>query len=909
MRSVWIIVAVILLDTVSIQLMEGVPWKIAQAVLTLPFGLSLTSFPGNAATVATDNGMVAAIWLLVLALFAVTPSIYNILERWHYQTLLNNTGLQLVTGGVVVQGLNLLFHGQIVYLMILQSDRTLSLPISIGYLAIVSGLLLLLSRYLIERFIPDRSLIPLHAGHQHRIDLSSFTRGIDNVHVDALLSPQFTETVGTIIGDLAPKLQRRKTERKNLIPQYQYERLRTVYTEMVKRAILQAKVTDQHDWLTLLYISIIKTVHEEVDEGLSTFNREQEEFDLSSRQSAPVVYSGSFDQDSREHNIVFFQINNVIFGMLDRIEKEGIANFRKSQLGKAKFPLADIMSTPLLWSVSPVDEYVMINHYLLLAQMDSAPTSFLQIDNLLSELLDKNLASIKGSSGIELGRKFDGSVSILSTRSEYIRTLEQPSVLMHPANIQIMVDTQWTSVRMGQAKIDGNNKEYVRLKRQLRFQKRELSRLHQTLVKNDLLIPIITIYELADQAKERPFDFNLPLLVKILTQNIPVWQVKRYLKSINKSSLDLPSVEVLYSLYRKIRKKSHSDLSQLLIRFLRDFSLYRRHLLDVYYVQQAANKISLLESEKEIKTSRVNYTLHEFLLPSEQTGYIPTISRHAILKADLRGSTRITEELLERNLNPATHFSSHFFSPVNLIIERYGAEKLFLEGDAIILILNESDGSSSEQFCVSRACGLASDLLRVIEKQNSYLTDIGLPPLELGIGIAYSNSPPRYLFDNKKKITISSAINRADRLSSCDWELQGWMSGNIPQLLHAAIYAPDFTNTNPDEGARELVYNRNGILLEPDASNKLFSELKFKRIKNVIADFNECTLYRAYFPDSRGGDCLLIVRKAPVRTYDPASEFGPTSVVEGEYYFEMVHDSRVLELLRSTQGDNKLKIR
>ena len=905
MRPFWIIIAVILLDTISVQVYESGHWSVMNKVISLPYELSIIPIHGNSELdVSGDKGTVAAVWLLVLALFAVTPSLLKLLIKKQHQTLLSSTGLQLVTGGILVQVLNLLFHGQIIYLIILHSNRTLSLPISVGYLAIISGLLLLFFRYIVERFIPDRSLYPLYSGDQQRVDLSSFTRGIDNVHIDVLLSPQFTEALMRIIEDLAPKLGRKKVMRKRLVPQYQYERLRTVYTEMVKRAILQAKVTEQQDWLQLLYISIIKMIHGKVDEGLSTFNRMQYELDFHSRQSSPVEIQGTFDQDSREHNAVYFQINNIIFGMLDRIEKESIAKFRKSQLGKADFPLADVMSVPLLWSVSPVDEYVTLNHYLLLAQLDSAPTSFLQIDNLLSEFLNKNLASIKGSSGVEAGRNFDGTASILSTRGEYIRTLEQPSVLMSPVNIQIMIDPQWISKNMGHVKIDGNHEEFIRLKKQLRFQRRELSRLYQTLVKNDLLIPVITIYELADRAKESSFDFNFHLLVKILTQDIPVLQIKKYLKSVCKSSPDLPTIDVLYHLYKNIRKKSRSDLSQLLVRFLSDFSRYRRDLLDVYYMQQAANNVSVLENEKEIQTSRVNYTLHEFLLPSEQVGYVPTISRHAILKADLRGSSRITEELLERKLNPATHFSSHFFSPVNLIIERYGAEKLFLEGDAIILILNESDSSSDEQFCVSRACGLASDLLRVIEKQNNYLKGIELPPLELGIGIAYSSSPPRYLFDNKKKITISSAINRADRLSSCDWELQGWLSGHIHKMLHAAIYAPESTGNNHDKDGRELVYNRNGILLEPDASKKLFSELKFKRIRNVIADFNECSLYTAFLPDSRGSDSMLVVRKAPVRVYDPTSKFGPTPVVEGEHYFEVVHDDRVLHLLKSAQ-DNR----
>ena len=80
---------------------------------------------------------------------------------------------------------------------------------------------------------------------------------------------------------------------------------------------------------------------------------------------------------------------------------------------------------------------------------------------------------------------------------------------------------------------------------------------------------------------------------------------------------------------------------------------------------------------------------------------------HAVIKADVRGSTRITQELLARGLNPATLFSLNFYEPVKRILDRYGAAKVFIEGDAMVLAIFETESNRSHQRAVSKACALA----------------------------------------------------------------------------------------------------------------------------------------------------------------------------------------------------------
>ncbi len=138
----------------------------------------------------------------------------------------------------------------------------------------------------------------------------------------------------------------------------------------------------------------------------------------------------------------------------------------------------------------------------------------------------------------------------------------------------------------------------------------------------------------------------------------------------------------------------------------------------------------------------------------------------------MRGSTAVTDELQAKGLNPASYFSVRFFNPINKILESYGANKVFIEGDAIILSFLEYEHTPQQWFAVARACGNARDMLKITSSNNRYSTQMGLPLLELGIGICYSQEAPRFLYDGDHPIMISSAIGLADRMSGCSWNLR-----------------------------------------------------------------------------------------------------------------------------------------
>src|SRR5205085_6481244 len=145
--------------------------------------------------------------------------------------------------------------------------------------------------------------------------------------------------------------------------------------------------------------------------------------------------------------------------------------------------------------------------------------------------------------------------------------------------------------------------------------------------------------------------------------------------------------------------------------------------------------------------SAVNDTLYEFLLPQEQKPSEQKTLDHVVIKADIRDSTRLTRLLMERGLNPASYFSLNFYDPVNKLLAKYGARKVFLEGDAIILALLEREGEAG--LSVSRACVLAREIIEIVRGYNQLLSRAGLPTLELGLGISFQDSALMYLVDGE----------------------------------------------------------------------------------------------------------------------------------------------------------------
>ncbi len=277
-------------------------------------------------------------------------------------------------------------------------------------------------------------------------------------------------------------------------------------------------------------------------------------------------------------------------------------------------------------------------------------------------------------------------------------------------------------------------------------------------------------------------------------------------------------LDKLTSAVSRVSQASGLQRAKIAARYLRDFLLYYRDMRRLEVLNAAIEKINLLGSEKLSELSRLNGTLYAFLLESEEVSQAEKpVSRHVILKADVRDSSRVTRSLLERDMNPASYFSLNFYDPVNKLLPKYSANKVFVEGDAVILALLEHEGGPA--LSVARACVLAREMVEIVGGYNHLLQRAGLPALELGIGLSYQNSAPMYLLDGEHRIMISDALNESDRLSSCDKRMRKILRGTDVPFNAYEFRSSESSVTEP------MRYNVGGIRMSETAFQRLREEI------------------------------------------------------------------------------------
>ena len=92
------------------------------------------------------------------------------------------------------------------------------------------------------------------------------------------------------------------------------------------------------------------------------------------------------------------------------------------------------------------------------------------------------------------------------------------------------------------------------------------------------------------------------------------------------------------------------------LRFAKDFLRLRRDLRDAEHLTTCMERINLVTTEKARELSRLNNRLYECVLPEEAKPEQDKVVSHVIIKADVRGSTRMTQDLLSRGLEPGFAF-------------------------------------------------------------------------------------------------------------------------------------------------------------------------------------------------------------------------------------------------------------
>jgi hypothetical protein len=545
-----------------------------------------------------------------------------------------------------------------------------------------------------------------------------------------------------------------------------------------------------------------------------------------------------------------------LYETLREIEKETILHMRRSIFGEAESAAYDLFLNRLIFSEDGRDDFIKAEHYVMLGNYERDPDRL----PVLRELVRAYFRSV---------------VPAGSTLAED----EIDDLLNVPDNGQELV--------AGGAPDEGSDKA---------GSQRALLSAWLTMLEDAGIIDyVLAGYEVVPLLSEYASLINPQQLKNALINRTERERVEALLAVHGKIS---PAN--FHASLKRISNLGRPEQTKVAGRFLVDFLRYNRDMRRLEALTGGMDQVNLINTERLRQLSAANFQLYEFLLPEEQKPVDLRVLSHVVIKADVRDSTLLTRTLVERGQNPASYFSLGFYDPVNKLLAKYGASKIFIEGDAIILGIEERDGAPC--FPVARASVLAREIISIVRAFHQQSSSLQLPALELGIGIAHQDSAPMYLFDGESRITISDAINRADRLSSCGHRTRNCIQGHkFPFSVFLFQVAPDTAAGGvPDDVLFQ--YNVGGIQLDPRAFQRLRQEISLQEFDLPFADIwgeRPVLLYSGLVPVTTDLFQPLVIRQAAVPLID-ARDFSLRSWTEHLYY-EVCTSDEVYQLVEQAR--------
>lgn len=587
---------------------------------------------------------------------------------------------------------------------------------------------------------------------------------------------------------------------------------------------------------------------------------------------------------------IISQANREIFSYLLEVQKS-LNERREANFGSKSLLKKDLFDNPLLHVENQNDDYFMLEQYVLLGNRIDDPDKYETLLHLISEMLGRVKIIPTGEKGgdalpDENGKKSEKQAEIDKQRiNGWIRQVETVDLLVNFGKTQ-------EEIQEKKIKHDSDTEELRRLETLAKEQKRLFTTFYNKFKQKNLINRIIASYEMREVYREYCPPLVPQQVLQYLISSDARKSVAAHLKRLKVYYGKTVSLVSLKKTLMKMGRLKVQQRQNYFLQFLKGFFTYHRDLENFKLLKQALDRINLVVDEKTIALSKTNNTLYEFLLPHEQIFELDTkpVTSHVIIKADVRGATLITSQLDGSGLNPASFFSLNFFNPISEIVSQYGALKVFIEGDAIILTILERKDDIAGKYCVSRACGLAINMLNVIQKYNAKSIKYNLPILELGVGICFQNAPPAYLLDGKKRIMISPAINQADRLSSCHKSLRR-IFNNKDKAFNLYVYqtGQDNDQTLSDD---EIIlrYNINGIELNEAGFAKLTSEIDLKSMNCLIPEIQNdpIMIHTGKYPLVTGTFQRLIVREDWVQELAPL-DMKVMGKVNRKYYEVCTH--------------------
>jgi hypothetical protein len=645
---------------------------------------------------------------------------------------------------------------------------------------------------------------PCLRGYTPALSLEGLQLGVDNVRHDVHLSPKFVAQTRAEISRLIVRHGDVEGLLAAQAPQPQQgshfiasnagskskakpgaSELKPVLAELHSAALNRAKAEGNPALDVLARVAILKFLRIELGlqfaQILERCRMTLKSYDGVRAQKA-VEYRERVAAFQVAKKVILRKTGQELFRTLREIEKETLARTRRSLFGSShnNDEQYKLFLNPLIFTSDGCDAYVNAEEYVMLGNFDRDPDRFANVRKIAYEFLQS----------LNLGLEADPERAINAW-------------LNVPENAQELIGSGTPG--------DSTPEE--------RAQKTRLAAWLALLEREKLMEYVVASYEAVPLLAEYSPRINAQQLKNALISREERTRVEKLIVEQGKVSRDS-----LHAAVQRVAGCRGAERGKIAARFLRDFMRYHRDLRNLETLTAAMESVNLVVNEKMRQLSSMNGTLYEFLLHEEQKPSEEKVLRHVIIKADVRDSSRLTRSLLERGMNPASYFSLNFYNPVNKLLSKYGASKVFLEGDAIILAILEREGEPG--LAVGRASVLAREIIEIVRGYNQLLECAGLPGIELGVGISYQDSGPMYLMDGEQRIMISDALNESDRLSSCSKRVRKSMKAmETPFNVYAFQTVPDAdVGDSPDDFI--LKYNLNGIRI---------SEAAFQRLKQEIS--------------------------------------------------------------------------
>jgi hypothetical protein len=771
----------------------------------------------------------------------------------------------------------------------------------------------------------------------------SLAIGVDNIRHDVFLSPKFVQVARDYLFDLI-----RQNASNSFLSGIEFRSskpadssgFRKVLADLLRNSLTTAKHHKNMEIDLLFRLAILKFLTSELQnqfanvilDGKEHIRKRGEYFERS--QQAHVIKARLTEMQSARRDVLR-HIGQTVGQILIDIEENVVAKARRALFGEDYAPYYELLKNRLIFLDGGKDDYYFLEHYVLLGNYARDPDRFEAMDSLFQEFLKE--------AGVELPQETPTSKAVedfreLSKESEKAReelaALEEQrenlrkkldrgdgllNKFLHstnPAEVRVSLTEIEKQLKALQLKLELLGPELERAKQQADFLNKDnqgklgdylndpenarrlfdptgcddsvratrtrlLGNLMAKLEEKELIVHILASYEIRPIAGDFCPPVHLQQLKKALVSKEESRRVEELLKQVPAKRLSMKPIE---ELTKRMRRYSREEIQTIVLKFATDFLRLRRDLRDAEHLASCMERINLVTTEKVRELSRMNNKLYECLLREEARPEHDQVISHVIIKADVRGSTKMTQDLLARGLSPASHFSLNLHEPVKRLLDRYSAKKVFIEGDAIVLAIFETEATRAYARPVARACALSKQILSVCNSYNDQAASSQLPPLELGVGVAFQGSAPTYWTDGESRIMISKALNLSDRLSGCTKLAKRMLAGQNSQF---SIF--QFLTAMEGASAEELDeflvrYNMNGIELNEEGFAKLSEEISLETIHTALEypwSKEEVVLYYGEVPMGETVE-LLVLRKGVARQLLPDGTIGKPS--EHHYY-------------------------